>query len=279
MLGELKEFNRPAERNLLIVTADEAREKELVRQFASSDIRIFTARDQATVSELTRSNRVDCMVLDASLVPADDEPQDVSPFEDSPLGRLPIIVYGGTKAAKGLNGWRRLARNTVVRDIRSPERLLEQASLFLHRDFTKMPEGHRTLLAALHDSDEVLQGKRVMIVDDDVRNIFALTSLLEDRGMLVISHDNGRDAIRYLQAQQDVDVVLMDIMMPEIDGIDTIREIRKLHACKDLPIIAVTAKAMKGDREKCIEAGAWDYLSKPVETELMIGMLRAWLRR
>ncbi len=135
------------------------------------------------------------------------------------------------------------------------------------------------MLAALHDSDEVLQGKRVMIVDDDVRNIFALTSLLEDRGMLVISHDNGRDAIRYLQTQPDVDVVLMDIMMPEIDGIDTIREIRKLHACKDLPIIAVTAKAMKGDREKCIEAGAWDYLSKPVETELMIGMLRAWLHR
>jgi CheY-like chemotaxis protein len=118
-----------------------------------------------------------------------------------------------------------------------------------------------------------------MIVDDDVRNIFALTSLLEDRGMVVVSHDNGRDAIRYLQAQPDVDVVLMDIMMPEIDGIDTIREIRKLTTCKDLPIIAVTAKAMKGDREKCIEAGAWDYLSKPVEPELMIGMLRAWLHR
>jgi CheY-like chemotaxis protein len=279
MLGELKEFNRPSERNLLIVTADPAKEKELVRQFASDDIRIFTARDQATVSELTRNNRVDCMVLDANLIPLDDEAQDVSVFEDSPRGRLPIIVYGGTQASKGLNGWRRLAKNTVVRDIRSPERLLEQASLFLHRNFTKMPEGHRALLAALHDSDEVLQGKRVMIVDDDVRNIFALTSLLEDRGMLVISHDNGRDAIRYLQAQPDVDVVLMDIMMPEIDGIDTIREIRKLHACKDLPIIAVTAKAMKGDREKCIEAGAWDYLSKPVETELMIGMLRAWLHR
>src|SRR4030095_712447 len=106
-----------------------------------------------------------------------------------------------------------------------------------------------------------------------------LTSLLEDRGMVVVSHDNGRDAIRYLQAQSDIDVVLMDIMMPEIDGIDTIREIRKLHACKDLPIIAVTAKAMKGDREKCMEAGAWDYLSKPVDTQLMIGGLQAWLRR
>jgi CheY-like chemotaxis protein len=142
-----------------------------------------------------------------------------------------------------------------------------------------MPEWHRNVLTALHDSDEVLQGRRVMIVDDDVRNIFALTSLLEDRGMVVVSHDNGRDAIRYLQGQADVDVVLMDIMMPEIDGIDTIREIRKLSTCKDLPIIAVTAKAMKGDREKCIEAGAWDYLSKPVEAELMIGMLRAWLHR
>ena len=219
------------------------------------------------------------MVLDANLVALDGEAQDPSASDDSPRVRLPIIVYGGTQAPKGLNGWRRLAKNTVVRDIRSPERLLEQASLFLHRNFTKMPEGHRTLLAALHDSDEVLQGKRVMIVDDDVRNIFALTSLLEDRGMVVVSHDNGRDAIRYLQAHPDVDVVLMDIMMPEIDGIDTIREIRKLNACKDLPIIAVTAKAMKGDREKCIEAGAWDYLSKPVETELMIGMLRAWLHR
>ena len=118
-----------------------------------------------------------------------------------------------------------------------------------------------------------------MIVDDDVRNIFALTSLLEDRGMVVVSHDNGRDAIRYLQAQPDVDVVLMDIMMPEMDGIDTIREIRKLPACKDIPIIAVTAKGMKGAREKCMGAGAWDYLSKAVDTELMVGVLRAWLSR
>ena len=135
------------------------------------------------------------------------------------------------------------------------------------------------MLKELHESDGALKGKRVMIVDDDVRNIFALTSLLEDYGMTVVSHDNGRDAIRCLQGKTSVDVVLMDIMMPEIDGIDTIREIRTIPACKDLPIIAVTAKAMKGDREKCIEAGAWDYLSKPVETERMIGMLRQWLHR
>ena len=135
------------------------------------------------------------------------------------------------------------------------------------------------VLGRLRDAEQVLRGKRAMIVDDDMRNIFALTSLLEEHGMTVESHDNGRDAIRHLQERADIDVVLMDIMMPELDGIETMREIRKIHACRDLPIIAVTAKAMKGDREKCIEAGAWDYLSKPVDTELMIGVLQAWLGR
>ena len=140
-----------------------------------------------------------------------------------------------------------------------------------------MPEWHRNVLTALHDSDEVLQGKRVMIVDDDVRNIFALTSLLEDRGMVVVSHDNGRDAIRYLQAQADVDVVLMDIMMPGLDGYATMRAIRKMPRLRSLPIVAVTAKAMKGDRERTIEAGAWDYLAKPVEPDRLVSVLRAWL--
>jgi hypothetical protein len=142
------------------------------------------------------------------------------PVRDS----LPFIVYGGTRETKTLNGWRSLVRNAVVRDIRSPQRLLEQASFFLHRDLAKMPESHLAVLRDLQGSDEALQGKRVMIVDDDVRNIFALSSLLEERGMSVVAHDNGRDAIRYLQASPDIDVVLMDIMMPRIDGIDTIRE-------------------------------------------------------
>ena len=123
----------------------------------------------------------------------------------------------------------------------------------------------------------MLTGKKALIVDDDMRNIFALSSLLEDKGMVVVSHDNGRDAISSLQDGTHIDVVLMDIMMPEMDGIETMREIRKIPACKHCPIIAVTAKAMKGDREKCMEAGAWDYLSKPVDTELMVGVLRAWL--
>jgi CheY-like chemotaxis protein len=177
----------------------------------------------------------------------------------------------------GLGEWAALAARGIVREVRTPEALIDMATFLLHRDPAKMPEAHRAVLRELHQAMDVLRGKKAMIVDDDMRNIFALSSLLEEHGMAIVSHDNGRDAVRSLQASPDVDVVLMDIMMPEMDGIDTIRQIRTIPACKDLPIIAVTAKAMKGDREKCMEAGAWDYLSKPVDTDLMVGTLRSWL--
>jgi CheY-like chemotaxis protein len=137
----------------------------------------------------------------------------------------------------------------------------------------------RTKLSELHQSTNVLTDKKVLIVDDDTRNIFALASVLEEQNMVVSSADNGRDAINILQDEPDIDIVLMDIMMPDMDGIETIREIRKVARLKNLPIVAVTAKAMKGDREKCLEAGAWDYLSKPVDTEQMISVLRGWLHR
>jgi CheY-like chemotaxis protein len=142
-----------------------------------------------------------------------------------------------------------------------------------------LEEGKRQALVDLHDSDKPLAGRKVLIVDDDMRNIFALSTVLEDHEMQVVSADNGRDAIRILQHEMDVDIVLMDIMMPEMDGMETMREIRKLSGLKNLPIVAVTAKAMKGDREKCIEAGAWDYLSKPVDADRMLAVLRAWLHR
>ena len=133
------------------------------------------------------------------------------------------------------------------------------------------------MLIDLHDSDRILAGKKVLIVDDDMRNIFALATVLEEHAMETVSADNGHDAIRILQNETDIDIVLMDIMMPELDGMETIREIRRDARLKNLPIVAVTAKAMKGDREKCIEAGAWDYLSKPVDTEQLLAVLRAWL--
>jgi CheY-like chemotaxis protein len=142
---------------------------------------------------------------------------------------------------------------------------------------SKLPEPAQKMLFEVHDPGSVLAGKKVLIVDDDIRNIFALTSILERYDMVTVSAETGRDAINLLQAAEDVDIVLMDIMMPEMDGLDTTRAIRQISKFRDLPIVAVTAKAMKGDREKCIEAGAWDYLSKPVDPEQMLGVLRAWL--
>ena len=149
----------------------------------------------------------------------------------------------------------------------------------LHRNLAKMTEETRQLVHSLHQTDNVLRSRKVLIVDDDIRNIFALSTVLEDHDVLVCSAGNGRDAIEILQKTSDIDIVLMDIMMPEMDGFETMREIRKIPSLKNLPIIAVTAKAMKGDRERCIEAGAWDYLSKPVDTEQMLAVLRAWLHR
>src|SRR5947207_11855033 len=143
----------------------------------------------------------------------------------------------------------------------------------------KLPDSRRQMLQNLHSSAKILPGKKVLIVDDDMRNIFALSTVLEDHDMVIVSADNGKDAIKILREGEPVDIVLMDIMMPEMDGMETMREIRKIPRLKNLPIVAVTAKAMKGDREKCIEAGAWDYLSKPVDPEQLLAVLRAWLHR
>ncbi len=279
LLRSLKAHARRTTRSLLVVSANPQMRDWFEQYLKADDVEISTAADYQAARKILQAQGVDCMVLDAVGVMLDPSRPTADGDEDPALDFLPILAYGDGTEARMFEGWHALARSSIVREVNSPERLLEQASFYLHRNFATMPESHRVALGRLHATDEVLRGKRAMIVDDDMRNIFALTSLLEDQGMIIESHDNGRDAIECLQGHAGVDVVLMDIMMPEMDGIETIREIRKIHACRDLPIIAVTAKAMKGDREKCMEAGAWDYLSKPVDTELMIGVLQAWLRR
>ena len=167
----------------------------------------------------------------------------------------------------------------TVRHVHSRERLVDLVAFFLHRRVTRLPEAQHRLLEQLHQSDARSQGRKVLIVDDDIRNIFALASVLEEHGMTILSAGNGRDALRIMAQQSPIDIVLMDIMMPDMDGIATMREARKIPSCRDLPIIAVTAKAMKGDRERCIEAGAWDYLSKPVDSHHLLAVLRSWLHR
>jgi CheY-like chemotaxis protein len=172
-----------------------------------------------------------------------------------------------------------VAKSIVVKDVRSPERLFDETSLFLHRRVGELPEAKRNLLEKLHRSNEQLMGKKVLVVDDDARNIFALTTLLENHDMEVLNATNGRAAIDVIQQTPDLSAVLMDIMMPEMDGYATMREIRNHPRYRYLPILALTAKAMKGDREKCLQAGASDYIAKPVDTDQLLSLLRVWLHR
>ena len=193
---------------------------------------------------------------------------------------LPIVIFAPPSRSKREEGLlRQLLASACLKHVQSVERLLDEALLMLHRPLDRIAAEQRATIAALHDNDAVLAGRTVLVVDDDVRNIFALTSVLERAQMHVLPAETGKAAIEVLQLTPDVDAVLMDVMMPGMDGYDTMRAIRRMAKFRHLPIIAVTAKAMKGDREKTIEAGAWDYLSKPVDSKQMLAVLRAWLRR
>src|SRR5689334_22874210 len=172
-----------------------------------------------------------------------------------------------------------MAEAIVIKDVRSPERLFDETALFLHRVEAELPPPKRKLLEKLKQSDPVLAGKKVLIVDDDFRNIFALTTILELQEMAVQHAENGKDALQLLEGGTEFDIILMDVMMPHMDGYETIRRIRSMPELAKLPILAVTAKAMKGDREKCIEAGASDYITKPIDTDQLLSLLRVWLYR
>src|SRR6202008_1764452 len=222
----------------------------------------------------------DCAVLDLRL-------PDMTGFEvlekmrDTPsMQDLPVVVFTGRDlTAEEDTQLHSLARSVVVKDVESPERLLDETALFLHRVVADMPPEKQRMLDKLHRSDDALVGKKVLVVDDDVRNIFALSSVLERRGMTVLTAGTGREAIEMLESTPDVAIVLMDIMMPEMDGYETMQVIRQKSALRRLPIIALTAKAMKGDREKCLEAGASEYRTKQVNTDQLLSSLRTWLHR
>jgi CheY-like chemotaxis protein len=192
--------------------------------------------------------------------------------------RTPVIVYTGKELTRREETkLKRFSEAIVVKDASSPERLLDETSLFLHRVEGKLPREKRRMLEQLHSADEVLRGRKILIVDDDVRNVFALTSVLETSGMEVLYAENGREGMETLRTNPGVDLVLMDIMMPEMDGYEAIRAIRDEEPFRQLPIISLTAKAMKGDREKSIAAGASDYIVKPVDTDQLLSLMRVWL--
>jgi CheY-like chemotaxis protein len=263
----------------LLVIEDDERQRNSIRELIGNETAELTdaADAQAALSAL-RNERFDCVVLDLMLPDMPGfELIDRIRTEDSDL---PIIVYTGKDLSRDeeekLN---RIAQTTIVKDVRSPERLYDQTALWLHRETASLPADKREMLRKLHDPDAILSGKKVLIVDDDVRNIFAMTSMLERYKMDVSSAETGKAAIQILSERPGIEVVLMDIMLPEMDGYETMRAIRKMFGFEQLPIIALTAKAMKGDREKCIDAGASDYISKPVDTERLLTLLRNWLHR
>jgi CheY-like chemotaxis protein/signal transduction histidine kinase len=279
-LTRIKKYCAPRRKRLLVVEDNPAEQLSIKALLGYDDIDVTVVATGREAIQVASEGAFDCVVLDLLL-------PDVSGFEvlerfgDSPaLCDLPVVAFTGKELSPEEDTrLRSLARSVVVKGVESPERLLDETSLFLHRVITDLPPEKQRLLDRLHHSDDALIGKKVLVVDDDVRNIFALSSVIERRGMTVITAGTGRDAITELESAPDVAIVLMDIMMPQMDGYETMQLMRKNPSFRRLPIIALTAKAMTGDRERCLEAGASDYLAKPVNTEQLLSALRMWLHR
>jgi len=279
-LSRIKEYATPRRKRLLIVEDNPAEQMSIRELLGYDDIDVTVASTGAEALQAVTQDSFDCVVLDLRL-------PDMTGFDilermrDIPeVIDLPVVVFTGKELSPEEDArLHTLARSVVVKGVESPERLLDETALFLHRVVADLPQEKQKMLDRLHRSDEALVGKKVLVVDDDMRNIFALSSVLERRGMQVLTAGTGREAISMLESTSDVAIVLMDIMMPEMDGYATMQVIRQNPSFRRLPIIALTAKAMKGDREKCLEAGASEYLAKPVNTEQLLSALRMWLHR
>jgi CheY-like chemotaxis protein len=272
-------IDRPV-KNLLLVEDNEIQRNSTIELIGNSDVHTFAVATGQEGLDLLKQQTFDCVVLDLGL-PDMPGSKFIEEVKAAGFNNLPIVVHTGRELPKKeVEEMKRLARSVILKDVQSPERLFDETALFLHRNVGKLPDDKRKLVESLHKDGDILAGKRALIVDDDMRNIFAMTSFLERYEVNIRSAENGRDAISMLEkGEGEFDVILMDIMMPDMDGYETMRRIRKMERYRDLPILALTAKAMKGDKEKCIEAGASDYIAKPVDTEHLLSLLRIWLHR
>jgi CheY-like chemotaxis protein len=279
-LARIKTFTEPRRRRLLVVEDNLAEQLSVTELLAHDDIDIETVDSGGEALERLKAEPADCVVLDLRL-------PDMSGFdvleqlqEQGMLVDTPVVVFTGRELTTDEDArLHTMARSVVVKGVESPERLLDETALFLHRVVTNLPLEKQRMLERLHSSDEDLMDRTVLLVDDDARNIFALSSILERHGMRVLTATTGSEAVSIVESDPAVAIVLMDIMMPGMDGYETMQVIRSDPAFRRLPIIALTAKAMKGDREKCLEAGASDYLAKPVNTNQLLSALRSWLHR
>jgi CheY-like chemotaxis protein len=265
-------------KRLLVVEDDDNQRKSIIELIDHDDVAITAvSTGQEALNELA-TQRYDCMVLDLML-------SDMTGFElldrireNEQLTDLPIIIYTGKDLdSKEETQLRKYAESIIIKDVKSPERLLDETTLFLHRVEANLPEDKRKILQKLYNKEELFEDKKILLVDDDIRNVFALSSVLESYRMEVTFAENGREALELLEQTPDFDLVLMDMMMPEMDGYEAMRRIRLMPQFEKLPIIALTAKAMKDDRSKCIEAGASDYVKKPIQTEQLLSLMRVWL--
>jgi CheY-like chemotaxis protein len=276
----IKSFAAPRKKRLLVVEDNELERNSIVELLDHDDIEITTVGTGEEALEALLDKPFDCGVLDLRL-------PDMTGFElldriqgESNLRDVPIVVFTGKALSpEEETHLKSMAKSIVLKDVQSPERLLDETALFLHRVIANLPESKRKMLDQLHRSNEALRGRKVLIVDDDARNIYALSIVLENHEMEIVSATNGRHAIELIENTPELSMVLMDIMMPEMDGYETMRRIRGNQKFRSLPILALTAKAMKGDREKCLEAGASDYIAKPVNTDQLLSLLRVWLHR
>ena len=267
-------------RSVLVIEDDEATRRGIVSLIQEPGVEVVQAAETGEALERLRSKRFDCVILDLGLWDCDGEDLLAKLSKEEEVELPPVIVY----TARDLT-WdedlqlRNYSDSIIIKGVRSDERLLDEVSLFLHRAVDTLPDGKRKMITDLHDSDAMLRDKIVLLVDDDMRALFAMSRLLSDRGMTVIKANNGQKALDLLDSEPGVDVVLMDIMMPVLDGYETMKRIRAQERLRKLPIIALTAKAMKGDREQIMAAGANDYLPKPVDQDRLVSMLRVWLYR
>ena len=278
--GRLKDFTAPRAKRLLVVEDNAIERQSIIALLGHDDIELVTASTGSEALSTMLDRAFDCVVLDLRL-------PDMNGFEllekvhaEPALATVPVVVFTGKDLSDGERAQlKTMAKSIVLKDVQSPERLLDETALFLHRVITDLPPEKQRMIDQLHSSKEILRGRKVLVVDDDARNIFALTSMLENHDVEVMSSTTGRGAIEIIQQTPDLSLVLMDIMMPEMDGYETMREIRQIQEFRSLPILALTAKAMKGDREKCLDAGASDYIAKPVNTDQLLSLMRVWLYR
>ncbi|HKU91558.1 MAG TPA: response regulator, partial [Steroidobacteraceae bacterium] len=277
-LQALKDKFASEQRTVLVVEDNELQRESIMQLLASDTTRVLTADNAASALDQLRSTTFDCMVLDLTLPDASGHELLERMAADDAYAFPPVIVYTGRQiSTEEEQQLRKYSRSIIIKGAKSPERLLDEVTLFLHQVEGRLPPDRQRMLAEARRRDAAFEGRRILVVEDDVRNIFALSSVLEPLGGNIVIARNGREALTRLAAKPVPDIVLMDIMMPEMDGITAMQEIRKKPELRDLPIIALTAKAMPDDQQRCLAAGANDYITKPIDVDKLVSLIRIWM--